>query len=126
ADSIAILNRTADGPKLYVRGRDIAEVEKALKFDAGKWSVVGNVEDVKRSDQRRAIMEALRQAAGPMKPADISAATGMSVANINYLLRKMVEAGEAERAGYGLYIAPSESSDPSDSPEINSPSVWED
>ncbi|MDX8499887.1 AAA family ATPase [Mesorhizobium sp. VK4C] len=126
ADSIAILNRTADGPKLYVRGRDIVEVEKALKFDAGKWSVIGNVEDVKRSDQRRVIMDALRQGARPTKPSDIAAATGMTVTNINYLLRKMVEAGEAERAGYGLYTSPSESSDPSDSPEINSSSVRED
>ncbi|WP_234838159.1 AAA family ATPase [Sinorhizobium medicae] len=123
ADSIMILNRTADGPKLYGRGRDVEEVEKALKFDGGRWSVLGNVDEVKRSDQRRVIMDAMREANTPMKPSDISAATGMSVSNINYLLRKMVEAGEAERAGYGLYVPPSESSDPSESDVIFPPSV---
>ncbi|WP_051442615.1 AAA family ATPase [Mesorhizobium sp. WSM3626] len=105
ADSIMILNRTTDGPKLYGRGRDVEEVEKALKFDGGRWSVLGDVDDVKRSGERKQIMEALAAASGPMTPAEIVTATGMKLPNVNYLLRKMVAAGEAEKQGYGSYVS---------------------
>lgn len=105
ADSIMILNRTTDGPKLYGRGRDVEEVEKSLKFDGGRWSVLGDVDDVKRSGERKTIMEALAAASGPMTPAEIVTATGMKLANVNYLLRKMVTAGEANKQGYGSYVS---------------------
>lgn len=106
ADSIMVLDRTADGCKLYGRGRDIEEVEKALKFDAGIWTALGNVDDVRRSDQRKQIMDVLSAGGEAMKPADIARATGMTVPNVSYLLRKMVEAGEAAKQGYGLYTPP--------------------
>lgn len=123
ADSIMVLDRNADGCKLYGRGRDIEEVEKALKFDGGVWTALGNIGDVKRSDQRKQIMDALASTVTPMKPAEVAIATGMSVANVTYLLRKMVEAGEAEKQGYGLYTPASDPSDSSESAEIKSTSV---
>ncbi|MHA6297856.1 AAA family ATPase [Devosia sp. CAU 1758] len=125
ADSIMVLDRNTDGAKLYGRGRDVEEVEKALKFDSGIWTALGDVDDVKRSDQRRQIMDALALAGEPMKPSDVAKATGMTVANVTYLLRKMVEAGEAEKQGYGLYTPASDPSDSSESAEINSPSVFD-
>lgn len=112
ADSILVLNRTSDGPKLYGRGRDIEEIEKALRFDAGRWSVLGDIADAKRSDERRAVIEAI--ASGKPSPAEIAKAIGKPVASVQYLLGKMVEAGEAEKSKYGLYTLPSESSDPSE------------
>ncbi|MGW9332292.1 AAA family ATPase [Bosea sp. NPDC055594] len=112
ADSILVLNRTSDGPKLYGRGRDIEEIEKALRFDAGRWSVIGDAADAKRSDERRAVMDAM--AAGHQSPGEIAKAIGKPVANVQYLLGKMVAAGEAEKSKYGLYTPPSESSDPSE------------
>lgn len=107
ADSILVLNRTTDGPKLYGRGRDIEEIEKALKFDAGRWSVLGDVADAKRSGERRAVMGALRD--GHASPGEIAKAIGKPVANVQYLLGKMVAAGEAEKSKYGLYTLASES-----------------
>ncbi|MBZ9741011.1 MULTISPECIES: AAA family ATPase [unclassified Mesorhizobium] len=106
ADSILILNRTSDGPKLYGRGRDVEEVEKALKFDAGRWSVLGDVDEVKRSGERRQILAALLGATQVMSPAEIATATGMKVGNVNVLLTKMVAAGEVTKAGYGAYYHP--------------------
>jgi RecA-family ATPase len=103
ADSIMVLDRTADGPKLYGRGRDVEEVEKALRFDGGKWSVLGNVDDVKRSDERRKIIEALGNYGAKLSPKDIAEATGMKVNNVNRLLGKMVAAGELVKDGYGTY-----------------------
>jgi hypothetical protein len=114
ADSIMVLDRTSDGPKLYGRGRDIEEVEKALKFDGGKWSVLGDLEEVKRSDQRREILAVMKEDGLPMKPAEIAKAVGSPVANVNYLLRKMVEAGEVDKVAYGSYRLASESSYPSE------------
>lgn len=112
ADSILVLNRAADGPKLYGRGRDIEEIEKSLKFDAGRWSVLGDVADARRSDERRAVLGALRD--GHQSPGEIANAIGKQVASVQYLLGKMVAAGEAEKSKYGLYTLPSESSDSSE------------
>lgn len=103
ADSIMVLNRDQDGPKLYGRGRDIEEIEKALKFDNGVWSVLGDVAEVKRSDQRRKIIEAMTEANLPMGPADIAKATGLKVDSIRHLVGKMVAANELEKLAYGTY-----------------------
>jgi hypothetical protein len=103
ADTIMVLNRDGDGPKLYGRGRDIEEVEKALRFDAGRWTVLGDADDVKQSGQRRKIIEALTAATAVMSPREIAEETGMPEANVKYLLRKMVEDGKIEKPGRGHY-----------------------
>ena len=105
-----ILNRTADGPKLYGRGRDVEEVEKALQFDGGRWSVLGDVDEVRRSNQRRRVLlDALSDATAAMSPDDIAKATGMKVANVTVLLGKMVTAGEVKKLAYGHYVHPDKS-----------------
>lgn len=108
ADSILVLNRDQDGSKLYGRGRDIEEVEKALKFDRGIWSALGNVDDVKRSDQRRKIVEAMLEENLPMGPADIAKAAGLKVDSVRHLAPKMVAAGELEKLAYGTYRVPAQ------------------
>jgi len=108
ADSILVLNRDQDGPKLYGRGRDIEEIEKALRFDNGIWSVLGNVDDVKRSGQRKKIIEAMAEANLPMSPADIAKAAGLKVDSVRHLVAKMVTAGELEKLAYGTYRVPPE------------------
>lgn len=128
ADSIMILNRTTDGPKLYGRGRDVEEVEKALKFDGGRWSVIGDADEVKRSGERRKILAALSEAGTPMKPSEIAEAAGMKPANVSYLLRQMVKSGEVVKDGYGTYsYPPSSPSTPSSSDTLisNPPSSVE-
>ncbi|MCK1335738.1 AAA family ATPase [Bradyrhizobium sp. 38] len=106
ADSIMVLDRAADGPKLYGRGRDVEEVEKALKFDGGKWSVLGNVDDVKRSGERRKIMDAMGSHGSKLSPKEIAEAAGMKVNNVSRLLAKMAAAGEVVKDGYGTYSVP--------------------
>lgn len=103
ADTIMVLNRTGDGPKLYGRGRDIEEIEKALRFDKGTWQVLGDADDVRRSDQRRKIMEVMTDATWALTPTDIAKEASMKEANVKYLLRVMVKAGEIEKVGYGQY-----------------------
>lgn len=106
ADTTLVLNRTSEGPKLYGRGRDIEEIEKALRFDKGVWAVLGNAEDVKRSEQRRKIVDTLTDATTALTPTEIASESSMKEANVKYLLRVMVKAGEVEKVGYGLYKLP--------------------
>lgn len=118
ADSIMVLDRTADGPKLYGRGRDVEEVEKALRFDGGKWSALGNADEVKRSDERRKIIEALGNYRAKLSPKEIAEAAGMKVNNVNHLLIKMVRSGEVVKDGYGTYsyLPPGQSGQTDQSP----------
>jgi len=103
ADTIMVLNRTTDGPKLYGRGRDIEEIEKALRFDKGIWQVLGDADEVRRSEQRRKVLEVLTDASHAMTPEEVSKLSGMKVNNINQLLRALVKSGDIEKVGYGQY-----------------------
>lgn len=103
ADTIMVLNRTTDGPKLYGRGRDIEEIEKALRFDKGTWEVLGNAEDVKRSEQRQKVLEVLTDADRALTPDDIAKLAGTKVNNVNQQLRALIKAGSVEKVGYGQY-----------------------
>jgi len=103
ADTIMVLNRATDGPKLYCRGRDIEEIEKALRFDKGTWEVLGNAEDVKRSEQRQKVLEVLTDADRALTPDDIAKLAGTKVNNVNQQLRALIKAGSVEKVGYGQY-----------------------
>ncbi|MBO6719418.1 MAG: AAA family ATPase [Rhizobiaceae bacterium] len=106
ADSILVLNRDTDGPKLYGRGRDIKELEKAMRFENGRWSVLGDAVEMKLSAERREVIAALEDAVGPMSPAEIAKVIGKPKGNLNVLLTKMVRDGEAVKVSYGLYAHP--------------------
>lgn len=108
ADTTLILTRDSGGFTLYGRGRDIEEIEKALSFDhaTGHWTLLGEVGDVRRSDERSLIVSALREAANELSPADIATATGMKPGNVRFLLYKMGSAGEVIRSGRGRYTLP--------------------
>ncbi|MCA1399349.1 AAA family ATPase [Bradyrhizobium sp. BRP56] len=103
ADTTIVLDQDQNGRTLYVRGRDVEEKEAAIKFDRGNWTVLGDAAEVNKSDQRRKILDALRNTTTPLGPKEIAAATGMKDGNVRYLLTKMAEAGEIEKQGYGLY-----------------------
>jgi hypothetical protein len=105
ADSTLILDRDGQGVRLYGRGRDVEEFEKALSFDkvAGRWSILGEASEVHRSDERKSIISVIERAAGPLGPKEIAAATRMKDGNVRFLLSQMVAAGEIKKQGYGRY-----------------------
>jgi hypothetical protein len=106
ADTILVLDRDRDGAKLLGRGRDIEEdVEKVVVFDkrTGTWSVAGNAADIRQSDERASILGVLEEATASMSPTAIARAIGSKVNNVNQLLFKMVEDGQALRLGRGKY-----------------------
>lgn len=108
-DTILVLNRGSDGVTLYGRGRDIEEIEKAVLFDraACRWSMLGNASEVRISDERRAILDALKAEAEPMTPATLANVTGAgSSGNVRRLLFSMARDGEVVKIGRGKYALP--------------------
>ncbi|MHC2241226.1 AAA family ATPase [Bradyrhizobium elkanii] len=103
ADTTIVLDQGAGGRTLYVRGRDVEERETAVSFNAGSWTVLGEAADVRRSDERNAILGALAKSSSPLGPKEIAAATGMKDGNVRFLLGQMVAAGEIQKQGYGRY-----------------------
>jgi AAA domain len=79
ADTILVLARTAAGAVLHARGRDIEDSETALQRDkpAGRWTLLGPAADVRRSLERRQILDILAAAGGALAVKDIMRAAGI-------------------------------------------------
>ena len=107
-DSTLVLSRTSEGVTLQGRGRDITEVDAAVKFDREtcRWSFLGEASEVRRSDERRLILDALREATEPMSPREIADATDHPYDAVRRLLMKMSQAGEVTKAKRGSYSYP--------------------
>lgn len=105
ADTTLVLDRSGQGATLYGRGRDIPEIESAVEFDKTtcKWRVLGEAMEVRRSDERSQIIDALREAGEPLGPKDIARAVGKAEASVRYLLGQMVKADEIKKVGRGKY-----------------------
>jgi RecA-family ATPase len=111
ADAVLVLARSSKGTTLYVRGRDIEEAEHAVVFDKAtcRWSILGDVSEVRRSDERNRILTAFKQTNKKvLRPSEIAAATQMDDTNVRKLVGKMVRTGELEKDGRGKYRAPNE------------------
>ena len=107
ADTVLILKRSPQGVTLYGRGRDLQEIESAVKFDpaTGIWSLLGEAAEVHRSAARNKVMAALQEAVEPIGPAEIAAVTGMAAGSVRRIVGKMVAKGEIEKAARGCYRA---------------------
>ena len=108
ADSTLILSRDGNGCTIYGRGRDIPEIETAVSFDREicRWRVLGEAAEVRRSDERSAVVTALKEFGEQMSPADIAAVTNTRGGNIRRLLSKMVKDGQIVKAKRGKYSLP--------------------
>jgi hypothetical protein len=121
ADSTLILSRDQNGVTIYGRGRDIPEIETAVAFDREtcKWRIVGEASEVRRTDERKEILDVLKDADEPMSPSDLTAATGMQNGNLRQLLFKMAKAAEVLKSGRGRYIHPARRDLDNNSPPDN-------
>lgn len=108
ADTTIILDRDGEGVTLSGRGRDIAEFETAMEFqkDNCRWRVLGEAAEVRRSDERKLILDALAEEAEPVGPNVIADVSGMKRDNVRFLLGRMVKAGEVQKIGRGKYLHP--------------------
>jgi hypothetical protein len=106
ADTTLVLDRDSNGITLYVRGRDVDEKESALLFAGGMWTITGDAADVRRTDERTTILDALREAGESMSPTEIADATRMTNQNVRQTLSRMARAGEVMKEGRGRYVHP--------------------
>jgi RecA-family ATPase len=116
ADTIIVMKRHAGMVKVYVRGRDIEEAEFAAEFnkETCRWRLVGQADEVFRSEQRQAIATALKEAKRPMAVSEIMAATERRDRHATeVLLIRMEKAGEVKHVARGQWAYPdhTESSD---------------
>lgn len=107
ADTVLVLRRemNAGHALLYGRGRDVAESDTALQFEAerGTWRVLGDAADFACSGERQLVLETLAEAARPMTAHEVTEACGGEYHAIRRMLMRMAGAGEIDRAGRGLY-----------------------
>ena len=110
ADGALVLQRqrnSADAT-LFVTGRDIEECERAMSFDAGtgQWSLLGDAQDYRKTQERGAILDILRNNVEPLAPKDIAALLDEKENTIRQRLVRMASAGDVVKKEYGKYAAP--------------------
>jgi hypothetical protein len=112
ADGILVLKRDrgrADA-YLHVTGREIEEeAELALRWDSNlaSWSLAGDADEYRLSNERQQILGALQNAEALMSPKEIAEATDKTVGSVKVLLGEMVKAGQVANPSYGKYGIPS-------------------
>jgi len=104
--SIVLERQINGGFVLDVRGRDIEAQQLAATFDKEtcRWHVGGDAGEMRRSETRRLILEALRGTPEGISPQDISAETGIKPTTTRSTLLRMMRDGEVKKTG-GKYVA---------------------
>jgi AAA domain/Bifunctional DNA primase/polymerase, N-terminal len=104
ADTVFVLDRSGQGTTFYGRGRDVDEIESAVRFDKEtcRWKVLGEATEVHRSDERRAIIDLLK-GGKELSAQEIADLTGQSLNATRAMLTRMVQAGEVIRPKAGRY-----------------------
>jgi hypothetical protein len=107
ADCIAVLirkNRAAADAVLKITGRDVADMEKALKFhsDLGVWEILGEAQEFASSQERQDILLILKEV-GPKTPAQLSKLVDKSIDALRMALMRMKNNGEIRRNSNGEY-----------------------
>jgi len=108
ADSVLVLGRDGQGTTLSGRGRDIDDIGVALSFDKtkGRWSILGDAQEVRRSESRSSILDVLKAVPEPMTPADIAIMTGIESNVVGVQLHRMMRSGEVLSRTRGRYSHP--------------------
>jgi hypothetical protein len=107
ADCSIVLERQMNGGfVLDVRGRDIEAQQLAATFDKEtcRWHVGGDASEMRRSETRQLILEALRGTPEGMSPADVSAEIGIKASTTRSTLLRMMRDGEVRKVR-GKYVA---------------------
>jgi DNA-binding Lrp family transcriptional regulator len=110
ADSVLVLKRSrgeADAV-LHLTGRDVEEAEHAMKFTAafGTWELLaGPALDYTLGETRAAILRYLREH-GPTRPKQIAEALDMEPSTVRQTCPRMVQDGQLDTDGAGLYFPP--------------------
>ena len=122
ADTIIVMKQHFGMMKIHVQGRDIAAAELAAEFNRKtcRWRIVGDAYKIFRSQERQAIIAALKDAKPePMSVSQIMAATERTDrCAVDTLLYKMRKAGEVDVVRRGFYSLPGDPLNAGDIGEI--------
>jgi hypothetical protein len=108
ADGVLVLKRDrgrADA-YLHVTGREIEEeAELALRWNAdlASWTLVGDAEEYRISQERQDIVRVLEETEEPMSPKEVAELLGKPPNTVKYLMWKMSKDGQLTTAGKGRY-----------------------
>src|SRR5262249_31101682 len=103
ADAVWVLLKKSDGTgTLNVTGREVEDRIYGLTREGPLWRIAGEGEEFTQTEERREILELLREN-GPMKPMPIARALQKRVPAIQKLLGKLRDDGLVVRQKYGQY-----------------------
>lgn len=107
ADTTLILRRSGGGVTLYARGRDVQEIELAVKFDADtcRWESLGDAEKLREAQETNLIVNALRASGSEMATSEIVERTGMERSIVDVELGRLIKQGKIRRTRRGVYAA---------------------
>jgi hypothetical protein len=91
---------------LKMTGRDVDEQELAMHFAQGFWTVTGEAEDLRRSPETNAVLDALRQAGGPQTVKELCAVLHVAENVLRVRLCRMHHREEVQALGEGRYALP--------------------
>ena len=106
-DTIMILSRGGRGTTLHAKGRDLIEIEKAVRFDPETctWVILGDAEAIQKSTERTAIVAALEEAGTEaLTPNQIASACGAKPVPVRKMLARLLKDGVVKKTAYGKYI----------------------
>jgi AAA domain len=106
ADCNIVIARQGDGSFVFdVRGRDVESQQLAATFDKStlRWAVTGDAAELRQSETRRLILEALSSIPEGMMPSEIAAETNLKPGTVRAALLRMRRDGKVRKAG-GKYI----------------------
>lgn len=108
ADSIWTLDRGPKGIMLEIRGRDMADEDYSLRFDAESeafgWTVAGTGDDVRLSQARWDILELLEESAAPMTPKAIAKELKKNAVTVRRLLGELRKDGKVAKTDDGYRL----------------------
>jgi hypothetical protein len=107
ADTSLVLNRTAQGTTLYLRGRDVEEAEHAVSFDPVncRWTILGAASEIHRSETRGSILAILEEAKEPLSPGDIATQASLGRNIVDQQLYQMQKKGEVQKLSRGQWVS---------------------
>ncbi len=88
---------------LEITGKDIPEIELALKFENCLWTLLGDAKEVKISQNQETIYNCLKNSSEALTPKEISELTGISKPYVGELLSNLLNSDLIDKKGYGKY-----------------------
>jgi AAA domain len=100
--NIVLLRDRGTGEAIWhITGRDIEDMEVAMKFDGGQWTVLGDAAHHRASQAEQAVIAALQAIGEPATPKEIGEYLGRKIGSRQLL--RMREAGLVEWQPGGKY-----------------------